>query len=75
LLEVNEMLGDTIRYWRIKRGLTQKETAEKAGIYYTMFCKIEQNFSKDPTIHSVRKIADALQVSIDILVGRKAVKK
>ncbi|MFH1379557.1 MAG: helix-turn-helix transcriptional regulator [bacterium] len=65
------MIGDKIKYWRKKRGLTQEELAKKAGLYYTMVCKIEQNFSKDPTIHTVNKIADALNISLDDLVERK----
>ncbi|MFH1379360.1 MAG: helix-turn-helix transcriptional regulator [bacterium] len=69
------MLGDKIKYFRIKRGLTQYQLAKKAGLYPTMYGKIEQNLSADPTIWSIIKIADALNVSLDELVGRKFKKK
>ena len=55
--------------------LSQKELAKKMGIHYTMYGKIEQNVSKEPTIWTMIKIADALNVSLDELVGRKVKKK
>ena len=69
------MIGNNIKKIRNLKKLTQKEVAKRAGMYWTMYCKIEQNVSKEPTIQSIEKIADALETSIDNLIGRKFPKK
>lgn len=42
-----------------------------ADIANNTLVKIEMGMAKEPTITTMRKIADALNVSIDELVGRK----
>ncbi|MBL0058519.1 MAG: helix-turn-helix transcriptional regulator [Elusimicrobia bacterium] len=55
---------------RKERGWTQQKLAEKAGMSYVIITKIEQGVSKEPTILSMIKLANALGVSLDELVGR-----
>lgn len=57
---------------RKERAWTQQKLAEKAGISYVIITKIEQGVSKEPTILTMIKLADALGVSLDELVGRTA---
>ncbi len=68
-------ISNNLKKLRKERGWTQKQLAKKANVYYAMIFKIEQNFSKEPTIQTVAKIADALNVSVDMLIGRKFPKK
>ena len=64
------MLAQTIRKLRLKKGLSQEKLARLADISNATLVKIESVVAKEPTITTVVKIADALEVSIDELVGR-----
>lgn len=65
------LLSENIRKYRRQLGLTQQALAVKAGLPLSILAKIEQKFSIQPTIQTVIKIADALNISIDELVGRQ----
>ena len=69
------MLAENIRKLRIKKGLSQEKLARLADISNNTLIKIEMGMAKEPTITTVTKIANALEVSIDELVGRKINKK
>jgi transcriptional regulator with XRE-family HTH domain len=45
--------------------------AKESGISYNTLIKLERNGIKNPKIETVIKLADALKVSLDELVGRK----
>lgn len=62
------MLADNIRRFRQKKGLSQEKLARLADISNNTLVKIEMGMAKEPTITTVRKIASALDVSIDELV-------
>ena len=61
-------IGNNIQSWRKKKGLTQDALARKADMPYTTLAKIESNVIKGPSIHTVKKIAEALNVSLDDLM-------
>ena len=65
------MLAENIKRIRKKKGLTQEKLARLADISNNTLVKNEIGMAKEPTITTVRKIADALNISIDELVGRK----
>jgi len=65
------MLTKKVKELRRKMGWSQQKLAEKAGLSYNMITKIEQGVAKQPTIQTVIKIADAFNISLDELVGRK----
>lgn len=55
--------GDNVRKYRKARGLTQKELAEKTGLYdSSSISKIEKGLS-DCTSSTIIKLADALGIS------------
>lgn len=60
------MLGERIAYYRKKRGLTQKAVAEKVEISKAFMSFIESGKNK-PSIENLNKIADVLNVSVDVL--------
>ncbi len=62
------MLAQNIRKLRLKKGLTQEKLSRLADIATATLVKIEAGIAKEPTITTVAKIADALEVSIDELV-------
>lgn len=65
-------IAEKIRNRRTELGLTQEQLAIKAGIPYTTLSKIENELVKNPTINALKKIADALEVSVDYLIGDKS---
>ena len=63
-------MGQHMTLCRLKRGLTRPQLAKLSGVHSTNI----RNYETDtafPTITSVISIADALNVSIDELIGRK----
>lgn len=52
---------------------SQEKLASEANISYNTLIKIEKNRIKNPKIETVIKLANALSVNIDDLIGRKAV--
>ncbi|MFH1771844.1 MAG: helix-turn-helix transcriptional regulator [Candidatus Omnitrophota bacterium] len=64
------MLAENIRRLRIKKGLAQEKLARLADISTATLVKIESGVAKEPTITTVVKIANALDVSVDELIGR-----
>lgn len=57
-----------IRVWREHRGLTATALADKAGIAQAFLSQIETG-KREGTVETLRKIADALSLTIDDLVG------
>jgi transcriptional regulator with XRE-family HTH domain len=68
-------ISENLKKLRKEKGLSQRKLAVKAKLYYAIICKIEQGRSKDPVASTLVKLADALCVSLDELVGYKALKK
>lgn len=60
--------GEKISYFRKKEGLTQKQFAEKVGIHPVSIGQYERN-KAIPKIENANKIAKALDVSTEILLG------
>lgn len=56
---------------RNQKGWSQERLAQEAGISYNTLIKLERNGIKNPKIETVIKLADALDVSLDELVGRE----
>jgi transcriptional regulator with XRE-family HTH domain len=65
------MIAKRLKELRKKAGWSQQKLAEEAGLSYNTITKIEQGAATKPTIQTMIKIADALKISIDELVGRK----
>ena len=61
-------IGDKIKVFRAKQGLTQDALARKCDIPYSTLTKIESNVRPKPSIQTVIKIAAGLDISIDELL-------
>ena len=66
------MIGANLRNLRKKKGLSQEKLARRADISLNTLTKIESGYAKKPTIQTVVKIANALGVSVDMLVKDKS---
>lgn len=64
-----ETLASKIKKARKEKILTQEELAIKAGVTYTTLSKIESGQVTNPTINTLKKIADALKVSVDDIIS------
>ena len=62
------MLADNIKKHRKKLGLTQEALARKAEVSYNTIIKLESKGIIDPRMETLKKLASALNVSIDKLV-------
>jgi len=69
-----ETMGDRIRGVRARKRITQAGLAHMVGISPTAMNAIEGG-DVDPRVSRVQKIAEALDVSIDYLVGHKVKQK
>ena len=64
--EIN--IGENVKKYRTKQGLSQEEFAKKPGVKYTTLTKIESSVIKKPSVLVMAKIAKALGVNIEDLI-------
>ena len=64
------MLAKRVKECRRQKGWTQQKLAEKTGLSFNTITKIEQGIGDSPTLKTLLKLADALDVGLDELVGR-----
>ncbi|MBU2416394.1 MAG: helix-turn-helix transcriptional regulator [Patescibacteria group bacterium] len=64
--EIN--IGENIKKYRNKQGLSQEDFAKKSGVKYTTLTKIESNVIKKPSVILMSKLAKTLGVSIEDLI-------
>ena len=66
-IELLEKFGEKVREERLKRGLSQEELATRAGVHRTYIGMIERG-EKNITLLNIKKVAKALDLSIDKLL-------
>ena len=65
-IEIN--IGENIKKYRNKQGLSQEDFAKKSDVKYTTLTKIESNVIKKPSVIIMSKLAKTLGVSIEDLI-------
>lgn len=60
-------IAKNIRQYRKKLGFSQDRLSKIAGVAYNTIVKIESGGNPNPTIETVKKIAKALNISINKL--------
>lgn len=68
---MSEKFQDRLRKARQDKGMSQSELAERAGFQPSAISHFETG-TRAPSFDNLRKLADALGVSIDYLLGRQA---
>ena len=61
-------IGENIKKYRNKLGISQDILSKRANLAFHTIAKIEARATPNPTIGTVKKIADALGVSLDDLM-------
>jgi CheY-like chemotaxis protein len=65
-IDLKNFLGVAIRSQRISLGISQEELAHRAGLHRTYVSDLERG-ARNPSIESIEKLADALEVSVSKL--------
>ena len=65
-IEIN--IGENIKKYRNKQGLSQEDFAKISGVKYTTLTKIESNVIKKPSVLIMAKLAKTLGVNIEDLI-------
>lgn len=63
-------IGGNIKKYRNKLDISQDVLSKKANLAFHTIAKIETGATPNPTIETVKKIADALRVSLDDLMKK-----
>ena len=63
-------IATTLKHLREHAGLTQLALSEKSGVPLNTIRSFEQGLRLSPNVHTLARLADALGVSLDELVGR-----
>lgn len=61
-------IGKKIKKYRKKLDISQDTLSKKAGLAFHTIAKIETGATPNPTIDTVKKIADALGVGVEDLI-------
>jgi ribosome-binding protein aMBF1 (putative translation factor) len=67
--DLKTLLGITIRNERSVLGISQEDLAERAGLHRNYVSDLERG-ARDPSISSIEKIAQALNLSVSVLFER-----
>jgi transcriptional regulator with XRE-family HTH domain len=70
--KVQTLLGQRIAALRNALDLTQPGLASKAGVSPRALAALELGECNDPQVRTLERVADALSVSLDYLLGRPA---
>lgn len=61
-------LPQNIKKFRKQKGLSQDKLAKLADVTHTTLVKIESGANDNPTIKTLKKITDALGITLDELI-------
>ncbi|HOL61905.1 MAG TPA: helix-turn-helix transcriptional regulator [Elusimicrobiales bacterium] len=68
MLKDISIIAKNIKKYREKKGISQDKLSKLAGVTLHTITKIESGATPDPRIETVKKIAQALGVSVDDLI-------
>jgi len=64
----NYPLGQNLKKLRERKGLSQDRLAKLANVANNTIIKIEQGENENPTLGTLKKVAKALEISVDELI-------
>ena len=64
----NQNLSNNIKKLREARGLSQEKLARLADVANNTLIKMESGENQNPTLDTLKKVAKALEVSVDDLI-------
>ena len=67
----SKIISKNVKKLREKTGLSQDQMARKANIPFSTYLKVENGVTTNPSIQTLLNIAEALEISLDKIVGRE----
>jgi len=64
----NQNLSKNVKRLREAKGLSQEKLARLADVANNTLIKMETGENKNPTLETLKKVANALEVSVDDLI-------
>lgn len=64
----NNKISENLKKLRTKKGLSLEKIARLAGLSLNTIVKVENGVNTNPTIETLTKIANALEVGVDDLI-------
>ena len=65
----NQNLANNIKKLREAKGLSQEKLARLADVANNTLIKMESGENKNPTLDTLKKVAKALGINVDDLIG------
>lgn len=65
-------IGDRLRQARKQHKWTQQELERQSGVDQGIITNIERGHTPNPTVQTLQKLADALDTTVDALLGKGA---
>ena len=67
----SKIISKNVKKLRGKTRLSQDQMARKANMPLSTYLKVENGVTPNPSIQTLLNIAEALEISLDELVGRE----
>ena len=68
-MSTSQNLSNNIKRLREAKGLSQEKLARLADVANNTLIKMESGENKNPTLETLKKVAKALEVSVDELIS------
>jgi transcriptional regulator with XRE-family HTH domain len=68
-MSTNQNLAKNVKRLREAKGLSQEKLARLADVANNTLIKMETGENKNPTLETLKKVAKALEVSVDDLIN------
>ena len=69
----SRIISKNIKKLRKQSGLSQDQMARKANMPFSTYLKVENGVTPNPSIQTLLNVAEALEISLDELVGRESI--
>ena len=70
-MDVVQLLGENVRYYRKLKGLTQEQLAVGAGMERSYVSDLERG-TRNPSVLALGRLADALEIRPALLLERRS---
>lgn len=71
MLDSKKNIGTNIKNMRKKINLSQEQLASNANIKYSNLVKIENSVINKPSVHTIYRIAKALNTNVETLIEKE----